>query len=889
MQARRTTKAKIPYRRSELFAVGKPKPLSGKHLDQVAFPLGGIGTGCISLSGRGALINWEIFNRPNRGYRPDYSYFSIWARKANSKPVFRILEERLAPPYTPPEFGNPLRNLCGPLAQYGSGLPRMESCEFTGEYPLAKIKFRDRKLPLSVKLEAFNPFIPLNDNDSSLPAAILFWTLENRTKSPVQATVAFNLENRCGHPEVGGNRNEFIREKNFRGLKMTTEKYKPDSPYYGSMALVTPLKNVTHQTQWAHMTDALFTPQIHFLETFAATGQFDNDPSMEATADDGSGTGLLKGESCIGSLGLPVLLEPGESVRLPFIITWHFPWYVFGTDMDAGTIVDEQCPMPESIPPWKNHYATLYDDAWDVASYVTENLTRLERQTRTYRDALFSSTLPTHVLDAVAATSSVLKTPTCIRLTDGTLYGWEGCGSDRVFGRGSCTHVWHFAQTAAYLFPELERSMRDAEYKYGLSEEDGHMVYRLPLPLESAADHAPHLAAADGQLGGVMRVYRDWQISGDDKWLKSIWPKVKKSLEYAWKIWDKDKDGLLEGPHMATFDYEFRAPEAMCGTLYLGALRAGEEMARYLGETDKADEYRRLFEIGSANTDQQLFNGEYYQQLIDPDTDEPYQYARGCLITQLIGQWVAGMIGLGHVVKPENVSRALASIYKYNFHANVYELQNPGLTFAVNDDKGTTILSWPKGGRPRTPTPYYFDTQPGYEHMVGSHMIYEGLLEQGLTICKAVRDRHDGHRRNPWDEIESHYGSRSLASWSYLLGLAGFSYSAPRRYMKWAPKINADNFRCFFSVGSGWGVFSQKSTAKGHQVRLEVLYGRLVLRSLELGSMVRGKKIKRAVVRLAGKQRTCKMELSDSGTTLSFSDGLTIKQDQTLNIRLEKA
>lgn len=853
-----------PYSKEALFGGAAPPPLRGKNLNQVAFPLGGIGTGCVSLTGRGALNHWEIFNRPNRNYRPDYAYFSVWARRHGEAPVFRVLEERIPPPYTAPEIGDSWRNRTGPLYEHGSGLPRMAACEFVGEYPLASIRFRDRKLPVQASLEAFSPFIPLNDADSSIPTAILLWTLQNRTRKTVEATVAFNMQNCCGYPDLGGNVNEFVRERRFCGLRMTSTKHAPGSPRFGSLALASPWRKVTWQCQWQ---TEWFMPQIHFADTFAATGRFDDDKSAGPSAD---------GASWVGSLGLKVQLKPGESACLPFVLAWHFPTFEMYWD-ESG----------DEFPTWQNHYATRFGDAWEVAAYVVDNLARLERQTRQYHDALFASTLPACVIDAVSSSASVLKTPTCIRLPDGTLWGWEGCCSDKGCCPGSCTHVWQFSQAMPYLFPSLERTMRDAEYEHGLRESDGHVAFRLPLPLGRAANRATRSSAADGQFGGIVRVYRDWQISGDEEWLRRIWPKARRALAYAFKAWDKDEDGLLECPHGNTLDVEFHAPEPMCGTLYLAALRAGEEIARHLGDAEEAEHYRRIRQSGSAKMDSLLFNGEYYAQGIEPTTDIPYQYAQGCLVTQLIGQWEATMFGLGYLLDRRHVRTALKAIFRHNFVEDFSEFINPGNVFSANDEKGTVILTWPRGGRPAVPTPYASDTQCGYEYEAGAHMVWEGMLERGLTILRAVRDRHDGHRRNPWDEVEcGHYYARSMANWSYLLGLAGFGYSAPRQWMRWAPQVNADAFRCFFSVAGAWGMYEQKAVRGGYRARLKINAGRLRLSALELGSLAGLGAPERASVRVGDRKVACEVGRGQGGVTLSFRRAVSVTQRRPMSIRL---
>jgi len=271
------------------------------------------------------------------------------------------------------------------------------------------------------------------------------------------------------------------------------------------------------------------------------------------------------------------------------------------------------------------------------------------------------------VLDAVSSQASILHSPTVLRLPDGTFYGFEGCHATSGCCEGSCTHVWNYAQTVAFLFPALERSLRDADYTYNLKD-DGYMGFRLQLPLGSPP--ASFHPAADGQIGGALKVYRDWHLSGDDAWLRRLWPKVKKALEYAWVHWDADRDGVMEGIQHNTYDIEFHGPNTMMGSFYLGALRAGEEMARYLGDMAAAEHYRAVYESGRARMEVLLFNGEYYRQLVDQDPALKYQYGEGCLSDQMIGQWFAHLVGLGYLFEPEHVRSAIAAVFRHNWRTD---------------------------------------------------------------------------------------------------------------------------------------------------------------------------------------------------------------------------
>lgn len=155
----------------------------------------------------------------------------------------------------------------------------------------------------------------------------------------------------------------------------------------------------------------------------------------------------------------------------------------------------------------------------EVIGYWDANQAMLEKNSRLFSDAFYSSSLPAEVLEAVAANLTILKSPTVLRQWDGRFWAWEGCQDSFGSCHGSCTHVWNYAQALPHLFPSLERTLRETEFRVSQNTE-GHQNFRVNLPI-SAPPHNFH-AAADGQLGGIMKVYREWRISGDTQWMKDL-------------------------------------------------------------------------------------------------------------------------------------------------------------------------------------------------------------------------------------------------------------------------------------------------------------------------------------------------------------------------------
>jgi uncharacterized protein (DUF608 family) len=834
---------------------GVQRTFEGARLREIAFPIGGIGTGTVSLGGRGQLRDWEIFNRPGKGKHLPYTFFTLWSRRENGPAVARVLEARLQPAYGG-VFGAP--------AHLASGLPRLASARFVGAYPFARIELDDEALPLQVSLEAFNPFIPGNPEDSGIPVAIFLWALSNVGPQPAQATVALSLMNSIGYDGLaplfsrrghlyGQNLNRVVDEGPLRGLHMSSARCGPEDARFGTMALATLWPQITACAHWERAD--WFDDIQRFWEDFSDDGRLE--PSDETPSPDN--------ETDIGTLGLVASVAPGETVRLPFLLAWHFPnrenYWNF-----------EEAVRGKRVG---NEYTSRFADAWDAARYTAENLAWLESQTRLFHDTLFQSTLPDYVLDAVSSQMSTMRTETCFRTADGRFHAFEGCADSVGCCPLNCTHVWNYAQTPAFLFPQLERSARRTDFASN-TRADGDMAFRTLIPLTDVLwEHAP---AADGQMGTVLRLYREWQISGDEAFLRELWPQAKRALEFAWVSWDRDRDGLMEGEQHNTYDIEFYGPNPLTGVLYLGALRAGEEMARALGEEAAEEEYRRVYERGRQGMEERLWNGEYYVQRLDDVDEHRYQFGEGCLSDQLVGQWLASVVGLGHLLPEDRIRQALASIYRYNFRTGLSDHVNPQRVFALNDEAGLLLCSWPRGGQPRYPFPYVHEVFTGIEYQVAAHLIYEGMVEEGLTLVRCARERYDGERRNPWDEIEcGHHYARAMSSWSLLLALSGCLHSAPNRSLTFAPRLQPEDFRCFFTAGEAWGSYAQRLDGRQQVHRLDLCWGRLTLERLGFPRLT--EKGRPQLERLAG-------PAGDLGGRLVVGDGtLTVDLPRPLTLQ----
>jgi len=183
-----------------------------------------------------------------------------------------------------------------------------------------------------------------------------------------------------------------------------------------------------------------------------------------------------------------------------------------------------------------------------------------------------------------------------------------------------------------------------------------------------------------------------------------------------------------------------------------------------------------------------------------------YQYGTGCLSDGVLGTWMAEVCGVGEVLDEDKVRSHLLAVHKYNLRHDLTEHVNPQRpTFALGEDGGLLLCSWPKGGALSLPFVYSEEVWTGIEYQVASHLMLMGQVDEGLEIVRVLRDRYDGRARNPFNEYEcGHWYARAMASYGMLQGLTGAWYDAVDRTLTIKPRIKGD-FRAFLCTAAGYG------------------------------------------------------------------------------------
>jgi len=750
---------------------------TGENLRHIAFPLGGIGAGMLCIQGSGMLGNFSIRNTPDIHLEPNvFSAICIKGREGNNA---RVLEGQV--PFHK-IFGHPTTGELGIMGMgnglHGKnyGLPRFRHNDFSSQFPFATVNFYDEIIPLDVSVTAWSPFIPLNEDDSSLPAAFIEFQFNNSSDEKVEAVYSFNAQN-------------FLRV----GKKNVTTPDESEAKVYqckdGFILHQPEKKNEAHLKSWFMAT----VDEEAFINTdWYDGGWFDKLTMLWKNIEEGRLINAHQRDNASpgGTIAVPFALNPGEAKTVTLRLAWYSP----GSNIRKGYEEDHECSSAgcccdkEFYNPW---YSARFDSVEAVMNYLEWDYKRLKAETSAFTEILYGSTLPSEIIEAVTSNLSILKSPTILRQTDGRMWAWEGCCDTNGCCSGTCTHVWNYAQAICHLFPTLERSLRQTEF-YESQSEEGHQAFRSSIPIRPAA-HDFH-AASDGQLGGIMKVHREWQISGDIDWMASYWDKVKASLDYCIRTWDKKQEGVLKEPHHNTYDIEFWGADGMCSSFYLGALKAICAMGNELGKD--TDEYNQLYEKGKVYVETKLFNGEYFYQetewksletVLDTSKENAqcrkliekegpkYQYGTGCISDGVLGAWLARLCGLGDILDPVKIKSHLLSVYKYNFRKSLVNHVNPQRPgYALGNEGGLLLCSWPHGRKPSLPFPYSDEVWTGIEYQVASHLMMFDEIEKGLEIVKTARNRYDGTKRNPFDEYEcGHWYARALSSFALIEGMTG--------------------------------------------------------------------------------------------------------------------
>ena len=889
------------YREEVLFGAGSTKTYRGKYLDAILFPVGALGGGCVMMNGQGERAAWMIFNNFVPAFIPD-SFLALRVAEQGKSPTVRLLQTT---PCTEGTFLGPdaqgrlfdpdpevlddayHKNLRESHSDQDSPFVPVKSINFRGEYPLAWYEFHDKSWDkrLKVGLEVYNPVIPFNLGDSEIPAMFQQLSLENTGTKPLEISFLMTQQNAVGYcfdgavrdrkypgyhehyikktshrgrfkPEVkggfGGNVNRFSRDNHFSRrddwamLHMTSEKWR-DTHIGGDMVLACLSEGVTGNPSW--------TSYRELHDEFTRTGKLSGKVGQTSASKDGV--------THNGALAVTVVIPPGKKKTIPFMLGWHF----------GGQA---------------NAYSKQFKNAVAVAEYYRDHHRRLREETGRFHDTFYQSNLPHWLKDRIVSQLGVLKSRTIERLRGGKFRTAEGClkfGPDGGCCGPNSPHVWCYVQAHARLFPEMARSM-DGVGKKKWDAAKAKQTYR-----------PSRMSSVDALTGKVLRAARAYMTDQDDQWLRDSWPGIRSLTEYITAAFDKDEKGTLSGLQFTTLDSGISGLSSWTGGLYLAALRTSEYLAGIVGDQDAAGKFRAIREKGVRTLDKKLFNGEYYIHLPE---DVGVRYDDGCEIDQVLGEWWLGQLGLPINLPVDHVRKALQALVKYNFISRYPDGIQKERVFVAPGDSGMRICAWPRGIKfdESKRLRYSEEVMSGFEYSAAATMMQLGMVKEALTTLKGAYDRYDGRLRfvnnvliwnvtgNPFGDDEcGKFYSRAMSIWSVLLASQGFVYDGPQGRIGFRPQWKPDDHKTFFTGAEGYGLFSQRRTAKQQKNVVAVSSGKLTVKEL-LFELEADKKVRDVGIRLDGKKIDATQKFDGRDVVLRFDDSKALAAGQAIEVTL---
>ncbi len=840
-----------------LYQAGTPTTYykSKNELQYIGMPVGGIMAGGVYLGGDGRLWLWDIFNEKKEGVDPK---IVAYQRTTTHNPYVR---SRDGANYVEPSANiRPLQQGFIIKIEYGDKIiyktleeKDWDEIAFEATYPVGVVHYTDKNLPVKLTLKAYSPFIPLNADDSGLPATILSFSAKNTGSQSINISILGYLENktsiRTGDGMFCRRQNEVLKAGGFPAILESTQILKKND------------KELDKKPDFGTMCISVLDPKAKYfcdLDIENPVWAFQQKESEKQTKS--------FRESLIGAVQTDINLAANASGEADFIISWYFP----------------NLKVDNAIKDTGAYYQNKFASALDVAKYVGNNFNRLSSTTLKWMSTWQNTTLPQWFMERTFLTVNTLATTNCYRFNSGRFWAWEGIGACP----GTCTHVWQYAQAMGHLFPELERDCRERTDLNIAMQNDGGIIFRAEMESRPAID---------GQAGSVLRCYREHQMSSNDEFLKRNWTQIKKAIQFILNQ-DKNGDGMEDTPMENTLDAVWDGEIAWIVGLCISSVKAGQEMATEMGDMEFAKVCADYVQKGSKNMDKYLFNGEYYIHRPDKEKGRAQLGSYNtCHIDQVMGQSWAYQVGLGRIQDAKKTRSALQSLWKYNYTPNVgpyIETHQGGRPYALPGEGGLIMNTNPKneakpyGDNVTWQMGYFHECMTGFEYQVAAHMIAEGMTDEGLVLIRSIHDRYNAAKRNPFNEIEcsDHY-ARAMASYGAFITACGFEYHGPKGYMRFAPKWNQTHFKAPFTAAEGWGTYTQNQTDKNMTCTLQPQYGKVELKTFSVEAPA-GKKYKSVQVKVGNQEIKAQIKQSEQNITITFNDRINIKEGETLSISL---
>lgn len=721
---------------SRPIGLGWDKPYTVRYasnLDDGPFhgmPLGGFGAGCIGRSHQGDFNLWHIDGGEHTFKSMPACQFSVFEQVGEKTQAYALCTE--VPDdgslsswrFYPSDGGDGEGRGDGEVDASSSSLsssssPPAESPLSTGTYhalyPRSWFVY-ENVFQANLTCEQFSPIIAQNYQETSYPVAIFEWTAHNPTNQPLTLSIMLTWENMVGWftnalkssevkirddgspvyeylPRLGesaGNFNSLTGDEQRLGIVMGREPgarsqeserdvldvSEGDGQWSIATLLNPNLYEVFYHTRWNPVGDG-----SDLWQTFSQDGSLsDVDDETPAAA----------GEQIGGAIAVRFTLKPGQTRKIPFVLTWDFP-------------VTEFAQGVEYFRRYTDFFGRNGVNAWAIARTALKHYP-------TWREKIQSWQQPILERDDLPDWFKMGLFNELYNLTDGgTLwsaaderdpvgqfavlecidYRWYESLDVRLYGSFALLHLFPKLEKAvmrsfARAIPASDDRTRVIGYYYTIGAESpmalrkvaGATPHDLGAPNEHVWEKTNYTSYQDCNLWKdlpcdfVLQVYRDYLLTGanDVEFLAECWDEIVQTLTYL-KTFDKDGDGIPENsgaPDQTFDDWKLQGVSAYCGGLWIAALEA----AIAIGQILQSSEFSSLsFELESSIAQfqswlkqsrplyqEKLWNGQYYR--IDSNSGSNVVMA-----DQLCGQFYARLLELPDIVPANCADTALRTVY----------------------------------------------------------------------------------------------------------------------------------------------------------------------------------------------------------------------------------
>ena len=850
--------------------------LTSKNRVRSGIALGGIGTGGIEIRKDANFYNWTIFNNypfgsgeflteqtfPNNNSADSYLFFLVRYEVEGENPKLKLLQ-----------MNSSLEE--GALEGIVYYMPWMEAVDqikYSARFPFSDFEFTDEEMPFAIEMRAYTPFIPHDVKNSSLPAAYFDFKITN-VKKNVDVMILGSLKNLAGYDQV---------DKYFTSQIVDTTGYKFSSLSAGGLDATHPSAGamglgaiggdeVSYYNGWSY--------KFPFYEELLLNNKLANKDVTETSNVQNKDNNLIaqmQGNSNLqhhrNAIAVSYKLEAGAERESTFFMSWYFPNAWGAVDKDTERERYEPLEGGYKIPLEKtkiigHYYSNSFSNVNQVADYMVSKKEVLRSKTEQFLNDMYQSDIPSYVLNQVNSQMNTFITSSTF--TKSGVWGLrEGLTNNRAWGPNATSDVSLYASVMPLaLFPTLQQSMMRAHMK--LQTEQGEINHGLGLDMDYIKNGTFGVyERVDLVPNYIQNVLRDYFWTNDKQYLIEMWPSIKKGINYMLEHRDEDGDQMpdMDGIMCSYDNFPMYGLASYIQSQWIASVSLAAIAAKDLNDTKAADEYSDLAKKAIELMESKLWNENYY--VLSNDYLGEHGIDKGILTDQLMGQWVAHTAGLDHLFDAKRIEQSLKTILDHSFIEGQFLRNCTWKEYPFVSpifEKGLWV--------DQANTPW-----TGVELAFASFLIYEGMVEEGNAVIKAVDDRYrKAGLYFDHQEWGGHY-LRPMSAWAIVNAYLGFKLVKDQ--YAFAPKFESKTYQSFFVANHGMGHF----ISDGNEIQLKPTSGYFQIASLKMpsGLWPKGSKSK---IQLGGKTIGGITWVNDNGSlTAVFKKPVKVDSSALLKI-----